>query len=233
MRRTSVLVAAGLVACALAVAAPAAACPAGDLCCMSLPAGADIADVFKDKLGRTGPQLPAFGKLVSTQGVSSCLGVTTDPHTLGAYTCNGPSVTGSSDPHFYADHLDHYWVQRPRTCADLRMPADQQPDCFYPPFGLIYDLGGAANKVVLFPMIDHGPLPQEAFEYSVYLSDNPGAIDTVAAKDEIPWGAVTRQCGSFTVSGIGPDEARQVFFRREPADCEEVGPGRQPASAVG
>lgn len=38
--------------------------------------------------------------------------------------------------------------------------------------GNVWDLGGLANKAVVFPIIDHGPLPQEAIEYSVYLSNN-------------------------------------------------------------
>lgn len=38
--------------------------------------------------------------------------------------------------------------------------------------GNVWDLGGLANKVAVFPIIDHGPLPQEAIEYSVYLSNN-------------------------------------------------------------
>ena len=39
--------------------------------------------------------------------------------------------------------------------------------------GSVFNLGGAANKAVVFPVIDHGPLPQEALEYTVYLTDSP------------------------------------------------------------
>ena len=39
----------------------------------------------------------------------------------------------------------------------------------------IWDLGGQANQVAVFPIIDHGPLPQEALEYTVYLSNDPGS----------------------------------------------------------
>ena len=38
--------------------------------------------------------------------------------------------------------------------------------------GNVWDLGGLANQAVIFPIIDHGPLPQEAIEYTVYLSNN-------------------------------------------------------------
>ena len=39
--------------------------------------------------------------------------------------------------------------------------------------GTVFDLGGPANKAVVFPVIDHGPLPSEALEYTVYLTDSP------------------------------------------------------------
>ena len=39
----------------------------------------------------------------------------------------------------------------------------------------VIDLGGQANKAVVFPIIDHGPLPNEALEYTVYLTDNPSS----------------------------------------------------------
>ena len=41
-----------------------------------------------------------------------------------------------------------------------------------PANGLQFDLGGQANKVVVFPSIDHGPLPAEALEHTVYLSND-------------------------------------------------------------
>ena len=38
---------------------------------------------------------------------------------------------------------------------------------------MVFDLGGPSNKVVLFPINDHGPQPCESVEYTVYLTDNP------------------------------------------------------------
>jgi hypothetical protein len=38
--------------------------------------------------------------------------------------------------------------------------------------GLWYDLGGLANKLVVFPIIDHGPVLQESFEYDVFMSND-------------------------------------------------------------
>ena len=56
--------------------------------------------------------------------------------------------------------------------------------------GNVWDLGGPANQAIVFPIIDHGPLPQEAIEYTVYLSNNKfatalgtdGATDWVQAQ---------------------------------------------------
>jgi hypothetical protein len=36
----------------------------------------------------------------------------------------------------------------------------------------VFDLGFLASKVAVFPVIDHGPLPQEAIESTVYLSND-------------------------------------------------------------
>lgn len=38
--------------------------------------------------------------------------------------------------------------------------------------GLWYDLGGQANKLVVFPIVDHGPVLEESFEYDVFMSDD-------------------------------------------------------------
>ncbi len=43
--------------------------------------------------------------------------------------------------------------------------------------GSVFDLGGPANKAVVFPVIDHGPLPNEALEYTVYLSNTPNSTN--------------------------------------------------------
>ena len=43
--------------------------------------------------------------------------------------------------------------------------------------GTVFDLGGPANKAVVFPVIDHGPLPSEALEYTVYLTDTPNSTN--------------------------------------------------------
>ncbi|MBI5150113.1 MAG: PEP-CTERM sorting domain-containing protein [Candidatus Omnitrophica bacterium] len=55
---------------------------------------------------------------------------------------------------------DWYWIQ------DTSGPNNAAST------GLIYDLGGQANKVVVFPLIDHDPVGPESWEYNVYLSND-------------------------------------------------------------
>jgi hypothetical protein len=53
-------------------------------------------------------------------------------------------------------------------------------DRFYLPWnGLVFDLGGLANKVAIFAVNDHGPQPCESNEYTVYLTNDPAARDMV------------------------------------------------------
>jgi hypothetical protein len=52
--------------------------------------------------------------------------------------------------------------------------------------GNVWDLGGPSNQAVVFPIIDHGPLPNEAIEYSVYLSNNQYAT-TIGSDGNTQW----------------------------------------------
>lgn len=65
-----------------------------------------------------------------------------------------------------ANNLDWQWVQ------DLGNGGTSWAE------GNVWDLGGLANQAVVFPIIDHGPLPGEAIEYTVYLSNNQFATTT-------------------------------------------------------
>ena len=67
--------------------------------------------------------------------------------------------------------------------------ADGAGGDYEPTRGRIYDLGGEGNRVVLFPITDHPPLPCEAFEYSVWLSNDPDATETATpdAPDPRKW----------------------------------------------
>lgn len=62
---------------------------------------------------------------------------------------------------------DYNWVQN----AGTNGPGNPSLDT--PWLGSIWDLGGPANQAVVFPIVDHGPLPQEVLEYTVYLTNDP------------------------------------------------------------
>lgn len=66
---------------------------------------------------------------------------------------------------------DYAWGQNYGTNATTNPALDT------PWNGSIFDLGGQANKAVVFPVIDHGPLPNEALEYTVYLGNSPSSTN--------------------------------------------------------
>ncbi|HNC53334.1 MAG TPA: PEP-CTERM sorting domain-containing protein [Accumulibacter sp.] len=66
---------------------------------------------------------------------------------------------------------DYSWIQNTASNLTASAAADK------PWLGNIFDLGGPANQAVVFPIIDHGPLPWEAVEYTVYLTNTPGSTN--------------------------------------------------------
>jgi hypothetical protein len=68
------------------------------------------------------------------------------------YTCCGLPATRFDA----ANAIDEHWMQTSGVIGET-----------------VWDLGFAANKTAVFNTIDHGPLPQEAIESTVYLSDTP------------------------------------------------------------
>ena len=107
-----------------------------------------ISGTFADPLGLT------FGSYMSgAEGYGST------PPTV--YTWDGACKPGAGDCFSKNGNArDWYWIQ------------DNSGPFNAPSTGLIYDLGGQANKVVVFPLIDHGPVEQESWEYNVYLSND-------------------------------------------------------------
>jgi hypothetical protein len=93
----------------------------------------------------------------------------------GSYGYIYPS---DQDRAFGASHVDQYWIQTGNVIG-----------------GAVWDLGPNASTAVIFNTIDHGPLPQEAIESTVYLSN-----------DQVNWiQAVTQKVwleGYLTNTGI-------------------------------
>jgi hypothetical protein len=89
-----------------------------------------------------------------------------DPTTLGAYNGN---TTGVGN----ANGRDFYWVQDSGNQTSFPGGAIGGR----PSQGIVWDLGGQANQAVVFPFVDHGPVPGEVLENSVWLSNNPNAAD--------------------------------------------------------
>lgn len=116
--------------------------------------GGDVFNVVNGKFND--PSGLTFGKYL--QG-SENFGYTPDPTSYGYILPNGNATNG--------DARDYYWVHDVGNgvVIDGVLGGD-------PTQGLWFDLGGQANKVVVFPIIDHGPLPEEALESTVYLSDD-------------------------------------------------------------
>ena len=103
--------------------------------------------IFVDPLGLT------FGNYIG--GIQGANGTTPDPTDVNyAYFLNNPADYAAD-----GSDRDYRWIQD--TAFNGQLNAN------------IWDLGGQANQVVVFPIIDHGPLPQEALEYTVYLSNDP------------------------------------------------------------
>lgn len=98
-----------------------------------------------------------FGTVHTANGTAS--GTTYDKMTY-AYSVFGPTAAS-------ANARDYDWLQNYGTNSTTSTASDT------PWLGTIWNLGGAANQAVVFPVVDHAPLPQEAIEYTVYLGDNP------------------------------------------------------------
>ncbi len=102
--------------------------------------------------------------LISISGSGGCLGTSYDLTGTGSYGygCGGGSVAT------YANVIDNLWFQTDGTVGLT-----------------VFDLGFDATKAAVFNSIDHGPLPQEAIESTVYLSDAAGGPWTAAVVERV------------------------------------------------
>lgn len=104
-------------------------------------------DGIFDPTGSTAaPLIQANG--VNSTGVSfDTDGTTPDPYAYGNINVHSATTAGSA--------VDNIWLQTSNVLGDA-----------------IWDLGALASKAAIFNTIDHGPLPQEAIESTVYLSND-------------------------------------------------------------
>lgn len=107
----------------------------------------------------TDPSGLIFGSLVAGHENVTGTGTTTNKMTYGYTT---PSLVPNP-----GNARDYSWIQNSAGSLSAK-PSDDKPWT-----GNIFDLGGAANKAVVFPIVDHGPLPQEVVEYTVYRGNDP------------------------------------------------------------
>ena len=82
----------------------------------------------------------------------------------GSYDYGGTAA----DTFGAANVIDNKWIQSSGLIGDT-----------------VFDLGAASYGAVIFPVIDHGPLPQEAIESTVYLSDSPTGPWTEAVVERV------------------------------------------------
>ena len=110
----------------------------------------------------------------TTAPLIQCNGCTTPPTQAGksldttgtgSYGYIYPSDQGRA---FGGSHIDQYWIQTGNGIG-----------------GAVWDLGPNASTAVIFNTIDHGPLPQEAIESTVYLSND--LLNWVEAETERVW----------------------------------------------
>lgn len=97
-------------------------------------------------------------------GGGGCLGESYDLTGTGslAYGCSGSSVATQ------ANGIDNLWFQTTGTIGTT-----------------VFDLGFDAEKAAIFNTIDHGPLPQEAIESTLYLSDASSGPWTQAVVERV------------------------------------------------
>lgn len=108
----------------------------------------------------TDPSGLTFGTIVPALSNLAGCGTTTNKMTF-AYTGHAINIPDGNQ-------RDYDWIQN--IASNLTQYATSLDQ---PWLGTIWDLGGQANQAVVFPIIDHGPLPHEAVEYTVYLTNKP------------------------------------------------------------
>jgi len=125
----------------------------------------------------------------TSPGVGGCIGASEDLTGTGSlgYAC------GATDLFTAANGVDNLWFQTSGQIGDT-----------------VFDLGGPATKAAVFNTIDHGPLPGEAIESSVYLSNDletwtPAVVERVWLEGFQPNTGILWDGFAFAV-GTGTDD---------------------------
>lgn len=91
---------------------------------------------------------------------------------------DGEYIHPAGDPNTNGDALDEYWLQ-------VSIPRVTTPAGYGEGW---WDLGYPTNRVVVFPMQDHGPYLGEGLEFRIYGSNSPwgwGEVSTQAVLSEV------------------------------------------------
>ena len=89
-----------------------------------------------------------------------------DNTVLGSYDGSGSAAAN-------ANARDHAWVQD--VGNQVNFGGGNIGGA--PSHGIVWDLGGQANQAAIFVFVDHGPVPGEVLENTVWLSNDPNAAD--------------------------------------------------------
>lgn len=103
--------------------------------------------IFNTASATGAPMISAVG--VSSSGTSLHLGGPTPPDPYGYVIPSALGVIGAGSA------VDNHWVQTDNVIGHS-----------------VWDLQAPSNRAAIFNTIDHGPLPQEAIESTVYLSND-------------------------------------------------------------
>ncbi len=99
----------------------------------------------------------------ASPGAGGAIGVSFDLTGTGNF-----GYGGGGDLFSNANSIDNYWFQSGGVVGQT-----------------VFDLGVASEKAAIFNTIDHGPLPQEAIESTVYFSDDPTGPWTLAVVERV------------------------------------------------
>lgn len=169
--------------------------PTSSAACFSAmqDSGLVVSDVFRDAVGRAGPDLAVFGRLYNnwpgcaTVNFATCSGQSNSPWDCpGEFSCTGAAGT-FLNASSYANALDRLWWQPCRllnhfvvdSCPDWTCVADGAAGDYLPWEGLVFDLGAAANRVALFGELVSGPHPCQSVQFTVYLTNSPASQERV------------------------------------------------------